>query len=198
MPASVLSRSTLLPLGSISGLKCRCLFTELLPAPTSWCQGPPLLTAASLCLARAWHTTVSNEYLWGQRTRLFHPLHRTVHLQGEVPVGHASRAHSHTGEDARVCQLHLGNPERLGRGEGEREAGLVETAPPFCILSPNSLQPEGQLGDTAQAQLWLPGPQNQAPAPRPARLPSSPAPSAAGRPASHVPGPPRPTPRAAC
>lgn len=121
MPSTVLSRSTLLPLGSISGLKCRCLFTELLPAPTSWCQGPPLLTAASGCLARAWHTTVSNEYLWGQRTRLFHPLRRTVHLQGEVPVGHASRAHSHTGEDARVCQLHLGNPERLGRGEGEGE-----------------------------------------------------------------------------
>lgn len=38
-------------------------------------------------------------------------LPHTEYQHGEVSASHTSWACSHTGEDARICQLHLRNPE---------------------------------------------------------------------------------------
>ena len=94
----------------------------------------------------------------GQRTHLpatpTPPLLRTVHLQGEVPVGHARWARSHTGEDARICQLHLGNPTAKGEGSGgasereterQREREKLNGKVP-SLLHPVSQQLAGQRG----------------------------------------------------
>ena len=114
----------------------------------------------------------------GQRTHLpatpTPPLLRTVHLQGEVPVGHARWARSHTGEDARICQLHLGNPTAKGEGSGgasereterqreterererEREAQW-ESSLPLASCLPTACWPEGRGSETTSEQVQTP------------------------------------------
>lgn len=90
---------------------------------------------------------------------------RTVHLQGEVPVGHASWACSHTGEDTRICQLHLGNPEPPREGWRGKGGGCLHGNGPILFLSPSGLPardaaqklPPERARTLPNPLSWLPG-----------------------------------------